>query len=217
MHASESTKADIKHTIEHPFDHGEDEEEKCCNLRVIGTTIFIVGSLFTFAAFSFGAQSLIAALESVQFVTNIIFVKYVHKQKVTTRMCLATLLIVAGNVVVVLFANHAAELFTSQEMEKLWRTNNIFHGYLAIAIVLFLVTFGLYLHYYNTRMVKRTLLPMHTFLEPFCYSVSAAIVGTFAGIHSFIDSLAVIAIILQSLSNSFAISLQSLCNRVAIA
>ena len=63
MHASKSLRGDIEHTITHPFEHDEEDDDKkepCCNMRVIGTAIFVIGSLFTFAAFTFGAQSLLA-------------------------------------------------------------------------------------------------------------------------------------------------------------
>ena len=50
-----------------------------CSLRTVGTLVFVVGSLLTFAAFGFAAQSLLASLESIQFVSNVVFMRYVHK------------------------------------------------------------------------------------------------------------------------------------------
>ena len=43
---------------------------------VIGTIIFVTGSLLNFASYAFAAQSMLASLESVQFVTNLIFGKF---------------------------------------------------------------------------------------------------------------------------------------------
>eukprot|EP01035_Chromulina_nebulosa_P065735 gene65735-89936_t len=82
---------------------------KRTSYRITGTVIFIFGNLFTFASFGFGAQSLLASLESVQFVSNLVFAYYIHKEKVSLRMILATLSIVGGNTLVVIFAEHAAE------------------------------------------------------------------------------------------------------------
>ena len=63
----------------------------------VGRIIFVIGNLFNFAGFAFGAQSLLSSLESAEFVSNVFFVHYVHAEPVTTRMTLATLAIVAGN------------------------------------------------------------------------------------------------------------------------
>ena len=43
---------------------------------VIGTIIFVSGSLLNFASYAFAAQSMLASLESIQFVTNLIFGKF---------------------------------------------------------------------------------------------------------------------------------------------
>ena len=56
------------------------------SLRQIGVTLFIVGNLATFASFGFAAQSLLASLESIQFVSNVFFVRYVHQEIVTWKM-----------------------------------------------------------------------------------------------------------------------------------
>lgn len=157
----------------------EDEKEKiCCSWRAIGTFIFVFGNLFTFASFGFGAQSLLAALESIQFVTNLIFVKFVHKMNITNRMICATFLILAGNILVVIFAEHGAVLYTSDEMINLYQTNHIYHGYMGIAFIVWVVTTAIYMTYFKSRMENRKLLWNHTFMEPFCFAVAAALVGT---------------------------------------
>ena len=43
---------------------------------VIGTIIFVSGSLLNFASYAFAAQSMLASLESIQFVTNLLFGKF---------------------------------------------------------------------------------------------------------------------------------------------
>jgi hypothetical protein len=152
-----------------------------CNL---GRLIFVLGSLFTFASFAFGAQSLIASLESVQFVSNVFFVWYVHNEPITTRMMLATGSIVAGNILVVIFAEHHAAQLTSDGMIHLYKTNNVYHAYLAFAVVLWAVTSYVYNVYNDSRMNKRVLLWRHSFVEPFCYAMSSAIIGTQAVLNS---------------------------------
>ena len=39
----------------------------------MGTGVFVLGSLLNFASYGFAAQSLLASLEAVQFVTNVAF------------------------------------------------------------------------------------------------------------------------------------------------
>jgi hypothetical protein len=152
--------------------------------RMIGTVIFVVGSLFTFASFAFGAQSLIASLESVQFVSNVIFAKYVHKEKITMRMLIATLSIVAGNIMVVIFSNHEAQHYTSDKLIRLYVTNTAYQVYLCLAFLLWAFTAWLYSSYFHSRMVLRQLRWNHSFIEPLAYAISSTIIGTQAVLNS---------------------------------
>jgi magnesium transporter len=165
--------------------NGGEDASKEYKWRTIGTTIFVVGNLFTFASFGFGAQSLIAALESIQFVSNVFFVKYVHKSPITHRMSLSTLSIVAGNILVVIFASHAAGLIDSDSMIHLYVTNTAYHVYMSLAFVTWVVTTYIFRVYYHSRVVlEQPLRWKHNFLEPFCYAVSSAILGTQAVLNS---------------------------------
>lgn len=148
------------------------------SMRTVGTLIFIFGNLFTFAAFGFAAQSLLASLESVQFVSNVVFAKYVHNEKITVRMVVATLSIVVGNILVVIFSDHTAKLFTSRDILYLYRHNTAYQAYLAIAGMLWFFNHFTYRHYFNTRTKARRLLWQHSFVEPFTFTVSSAIIGT---------------------------------------
>ena len=153
-------------------------KKKGMSLRTIGTLVFVFGNLFTFAAFGFGAQSLLASLESVQFVSNVVFAKYVHKEKITKRMLVATLSIVVGNVLVVLFSEHAAKLYTSEDLIYLYRHNTAYQAYLAIAAFLWFINHFTYRYYYKARIVQRRFLWNHSFVEPFTFTISSAIIGT---------------------------------------
>lgn len=61
-----------------------------------GIALFAGGNVFNFVSFGFAAQSLLAALGSVQFVSNVVFARLVLKEAVTWRVLGATALIVAG-------------------------------------------------------------------------------------------------------------------------
>ena len=67
---------------------------------IIGTIIFVSGSLLNFASYAFAAQSTLASLESVQFVTNLIFGRLLLKAKITETMFAGTVLTVTGTVLV---------------------------------------------------------------------------------------------------------------------
>lgn len=162
----------------------EKSPKKSRNWRVIGQVIFVLGNLFTFASFGFGAQSLIASLESVQFVSNVFFVHFVHKEPVTSRMIMATCSIIVGNILVVLFSKEESVLYTSHKLMHLYATNTVYHVYLAGACILFCITLFTWKKYYNSRIKARVLLWNHTFVEPFCFAVSSAIVGTQAVLNS---------------------------------
>lgn len=165
--------------------HKEEEEKgPSSRWRTIGLIIFIVGNLATFAAFGFAAQSLLAALESVQFVSNVVFAKVVHHETITVKMLLSTAMIVGGNVLVVIFSEHHAKLYNSDMLIELYETNTAYHAYLAFAFVLFLAMHFTYVHYYNARVVHKRVLWRHGFVEPFAFSVSAAIMGTQAVLNS---------------------------------
>jgi hypothetical protein len=67
---------------------------------IVGTIIFISGSLLNFASYAFAAQSMLASLESVQFVTNLILGKLLLKAKITETMLAGTMLTVTGTLMV---------------------------------------------------------------------------------------------------------------------
>lgn len=100
-------------------DNDAEEERKndSCwnrNLWAIGSTIFVLGSLTNFVSFGYAAQSLLASLQSVQFVSNMVFAKIVHKEHISRIMYMATGFIVAGNILVVIF-------FGTCRRKILWR------------------------------------------------------------------------------------------------
>ena len=69
---------------------------------VIGSAVFFMASMIQFTAFAFAPASVVAPLESLQFVANLAFAKYVNKQVITPRMYLGTTLILVGTVMAVI-------------------------------------------------------------------------------------------------------------------
>ncbi|CAM0945798.1 unnamed protein product [Alopecurus aequalis] len=79
----------------------------------IGILFFAVGNCLNFMSFAYAAQSLLAALGSIQFVSNIAFAYIVLNKTISVKVMVATTFIVFGNVFLVSFGNHQ-----SPEVEK---------------------------------------------------------------------------------------------------
>eukprot|EP00002_Diphylleia_rotans_P002214 TRINITY_DN11380_c0_g1_i1.p1 TRINITY_DN11380_c0_g1~~TRINITY_DN11380_c0_g1_i1.p1 ORF type:complete len:473 (+),score=114.53 TRINITY_DN11380_c0_g1_i1:70-1488(+) len=78
--------------------------------------VFIVGNILNFSSFGFAAQSMLAAMGSIQFVSNVIFGIYILKETVTRRVVLATSLILFGNVFCVVFAAQGTDSPDASEL-----------------------------------------------------------------------------------------------------
>jgi drug/metabolite transporter (DMT)-like permease len=72
----------------------------------IGIIFFAVGNCLNFMSFAYAAQSLLAALGSIQFVSNIAFAYVVLNKTISVKVMVATTFIVFGNVFLVSFGNH---------------------------------------------------------------------------------------------------------------
>lgn len=143
---------------------------------VVGTIVFVTGSLLNFASYAFAAQSMLASLESIQFVTNLIFGKVLLGATVTQTMMAGTCLTVTGTVMAVQFSSKETYELNTSDMIKLYQNP---------AYVTYLVLIGAavaILHFVYKRLnemktagkpVKRSDVMM-----PCIYSVSSALFGT---------------------------------------
>lgn len=150
------------------------------HLWAIGSCIFVGGSLTNFVSFGYAAQSLLASLQSIQFVSNMIFAKVVHKEEVSSVMMAATGFIVAGNILVVFFSEHTAVKFTGTEIFNLWATNTAFHVYLGVMGSVALACEYTFRYYNEYRMKEGKFLWMHSFVESACYCTASSFVGQLA-------------------------------------
>ena len=72
----------------------------------LGMTVFIIGSLINFAAFTFASASILVPLEAVQFVTNVVYARFINKQTITRRTYIGTALAIVGTVFAVRWQAH---------------------------------------------------------------------------------------------------------------
>lgn len=73
----------------------------------------------------FASQSLLTGLGSVQFISNLIFAVVVLRESVPKRCVLATVLIVAGNVVLVVFGSKESPNYSVAQLATLYRQDSM--------------------------------------------------------------------------------------------
>jgi len=82
--------------------------------------------------------SLLASLGSVQFVSNVVFGKFVLGEKVYCRTWVATLVICVGNILIVFYSNRDTKEFTTTELIRAYTLDYRWYC-LAILVILVLV------------------------------------------------------------------------------
>ena len=100
----------------------------------VGTCVFVIGSLLNFGSYGFAAQSLLASLEAVQFVTNVAFGRLALGKPISRAMYAGTGLTVAGTVLTCFFSSkQAAEICSIRDLLALW-ANPLWLAYLVFAL-----------------------------------------------------------------------------------
>eukprot|EP01041_Mallomonas_annulata_P011870 gene11870-24871_t len=147
------------------------------SLRIwrIGMAVFVSGSFVNFASFAFAAQSLLAALGTVQFVSNVVFAKCVLKEQLTIRIFIATSIIIFGLSIAIRFSNHASEEYTTKDLIALY--DNTYLIFL-LCIVIFLISLHIVYLRYTYSEEKGIRLPASDIVRPAAYAIVSATVGT---------------------------------------
>jgi drug/metabolite transporter (DMT)-like permease len=138
----------------------------------IGMSLFVVGNLTNFASFSFADQSLLAALGSVQFVTNVAFGRLVLKMEISRNILIGTFIIVLANIFIVNFTggDECAASFSSGELARLYGEPK-YIAYLSMCFVAGVVSYATYRHYDAKPDPPMNLLGV-------CFVISSAVIGT---------------------------------------
>ncbi|MCD9643793.1 hypothetical protein HAX54_031492 [Datura stramonium] len=143
----------------------------------VGILFFAIGNCLNFISFGYAAQqclpflmmcifvfcliilvfplwqSLLAALGSIQFVSNIAFAYFVLNKTVTINVLVATAFIVLGNIFLVAFGNHQSPVYTPEQLAE--KYSNI--TFLLYCLTLVLVV-ALHHSIYNCFYVLEALL-----------------------------------------------------------
>ena len=149
---------------------------------VIGTVIFVTGSLLNFASYALAEQSLLASLEAVQFVSNCLFGKFIMGKTITYQMWGGTALIICGVVMTVSFSSQKAEeLTTIWDVRMLW-SNPVWLSYVALMIIAGVALHLLYQVFERNRLRhergEEQLIARSHIIRPVIYATWSAIFGT---------------------------------------
>mmetsp|Transcript_10913 Transcript_10913/g.11332 ORF Transcript_10913/g.11332 Transcript_10913/m.11332 type:complete len:497 (-) Transcript_10913:237-1727(-) len=145
------------------------------NIWKIGMSIFVIGSLINFASFAFAAQSLLAALGTVQFISNVFFAKFILGEVLTPRIIIATGIIIIGLTMAIIFSNHSTQLYTTNDLLDLYTSEYIIFMTFVIIILLF---FHAMYTIYTVNEEIGTPLPGNHLIRPVSYAIVSATVGT---------------------------------------
>ncbi|KAH9255210.1 hypothetical protein BASA81_006650 [Batrachochytrium salamandrivorans] len=142
-----------------------------------GLWCFILGNVLNFLSFGYAAQSLLASLGSVQFVTNVLFARVVLKETITRRTVMGTLVLIGGMCLVVAFSCHGnpAVQYSLSKLISLFY-DDAYLIYLACLGVMLLVSL-IILH--RAKRDERQLEGTNK-LEALAYAAVSAIVGAHA-------------------------------------
>lgn len=143
---------------------------------VLGTIIFVAGVFVKFVAFMFAPASILAPLESVQFISNLLFARVVRGRPITLRPAFATFMIVAGTTLAVVFGPTEVTKFTQMDLMRFWINPAwIFYVVLASAAA---VGFQLLHIHYQKALDNGISLPHDTIILPVTFAGSSVMVGT---------------------------------------
>ncbi|XP_058102714.1 probable magnesium transporter NIPA8 isoform X3 [Magnolia sinica] len=109
----------------------------------VGILFFALGNCLNFISFGYAAQSLLAALGSIQFVSNIAFAYFVLNKTVTSKVMVATAFIVLGNIFLVAFGNHQSPVYTPEQLVEKY-SNIVFLFYCMILMVIVAANHSIY-------------------------------------------------------------------------
>ena len=144
-------------------------------LWVTGMTVFIISSLVTFSALALASASVLVPLESIQFLVNLLFGRFVRGKQITRRMALGTLILIGGVTMVVCFGVHESYCYDEAALQAFW----VAPSWILYLICTFAIAAALYVvwrRYAAARKAKRRL-PHHDIVEPVAYTLSSALFG----------------------------------------
>jgi len=153
-----------------------DKEIDACTstMWVCGTVVFVTGALLNFGSYGFAPQSLLATLESIQFVTNLFLGKWMQKKAIARKMYFGTFTTVVGTILAVSFSSKiGAKIEVIADLARLWG-NGLWISYLIFISLLTLVLYATNKYYTKERGVTESLKNTMAVI----YAIISALYGT---------------------------------------
>ena len=144
------------------------------NRRRFGALLFVASAVLIFASYPCAPGSLLAPLGSVQFVSNVVFLKLMHRAPITPRVVAATAAILVGCTLVILSSSRENPETTLTNLER-WFSARSYLAYSLVLAALLPILQWAYTMHRRKRWVHRS-----GVLMPVCYVTISAIVGTWS-------------------------------------
>ncbi|OQR80461.1 hypothetical protein THRCLA_12054, partial [Thraustotheca clavata] len=129
---------------------------------VLGLVFVCLGSILDFVAFGMAPQTLLAPLAALSLVWNMLIAPFFHKEKVTRRNLVATVIIFVGVTITVIFAGHSTPTYDLEDLILLYQTP-VMYCYIT-AVTLFLISMFL-----ATRYIEKNHIYEDGFFHIVCY------------------------------------------------
>lgn len=143
---------------------------------IVGTIIFFSATIVNFVAFAFAPAAVLAPLESIQFVCNVVFNRFVNKSDVTPMMYAGSLCVVGGTLIAIVWGPRNVYSFDLAHLKCFWAAPG-WLVYLAIVIIIALTAER------TNRTYQRAYIAGESFandawVRPCAYATSSALLGT---------------------------------------
>lgn len=144
----------------------------------IGCAIFISCSILNFVALTLAPASILVPLESVQFVTNVLFGKFVRKIEIPLAMWMGVLCMILGTALAVVFGAAEAYCFSLDVLISYWGMKEGWAWWLYIAITFAISVVCLVAHSKYEKATKAGKpLKWQKQLQPVAFAVPSALLG----------------------------------------
>jgi len=147
-------------------------------LWMLGLAMIILGSLADFAALAFGAQSIIAPLGSLTLVSNVFFAPCLLGETLTARDIFATITIIFGATIAVIFASHKDTIYGLEQLFGFYEQPRF--GLYAIFIMVTIGVLWSAIQYMETIRKESHRSPQYLRLvkyHRFCYAALSGTIG----------------------------------------
>jgi len=145
-------------------------------LYVVGTAVFFSSTLIVFGAMALAPASILAPIESVQFVANIGFARVVNKVKLSIMMIVSSFAIVGGVAIAIGFGNHKNKSLVPDDLIGYWQ-DGTWIGYLIGLLVVAVIVQATWF-VYNKAEKAGAPLPGSGALLPSAYALSSSMIGS---------------------------------------